>query len=361
MPYADDRIYRKFAELLARIMPFDLAIDEQTADGEEARVSKTSVCGSWGAVAGNIRYFADRFGIPRAAIEGTQIPFDLIRRNVTHGKPAVVYDPQRKRAPLALSRKREYFGFELGRELEPIDEFPPEFAEAARYTLAEALARYEARHLAVKRNRAAIEELREVYRRSGGLTPRLGLHELIELYERMLRDVSSIDEFRAKQLVIDPDAIVPREDRARWLALPDTTLVRGREIPIDYDVEDGAGGVARLRLPEKLARTLVEEELPALDRPLRFVVPRGQRGAVRAATLGELQELLDRPWMADEVELEWERGEPRRGRGGRGHRGSGGRRDQRGATGGRQPRERRHGSGGATADPRRGGRRRGKR
>ena len=30
-------------------MPFDLVIDEQTAWGDEARVSKTSVCGSWGA------------------------------------------------------------------------------------------------------------------------------------------------------------------------------------------------------------------------------------------------------------------------------------------------------------------------
>ena len=41
-------------------MPFDLVIDEETAWGEEARVSKTSVCGSWGAIAGELRYFADR-------------------------------------------------------------------------------------------------------------------------------------------------------------------------------------------------------------------------------------------------------------------------------------------------------------
>ena len=45
-------IRRKWIELLARIMPFDLVIDEHTADGQEARVSKTSVAGSWGAVAG---------------------------------------------------------------------------------------------------------------------------------------------------------------------------------------------------------------------------------------------------------------------------------------------------------------------
>ena len=42
-----------------------------------------------------------------------------------------------------------------------------------------------------------------------------------------------------------------------------------------------------------MARTLTEEELPALDRPLRFVVTRGARGAARGDTLGELQEELD--------------------------------------------------------------------
>ena len=75
-------------------------------------------------------------------------------------------------------------------------------------------------------------------------------------------------------------------------------------MPIDYDVEEVDGrprGVARLRLPEKLARTLTEEELPALDRPVRFIVLRGPRGAVRATTLDELQEVLDRPWSPDEV------------------------------------------------------------
>jgi ATP-dependent helicase HrpA len=60
--------------------------------------------------------------------------------------------------------------------------------------------------------------------------------------------------------------------------------------------------VARLRLPEKLARTLTEDELPVLDRPVRFVVLRGQRGAIRARTLDELQDALDRPWSPDETD-----------------------------------------------------------
>src|SRR5207244_5612024 len=74
LPYAREETRAAFAELVARIMPFDLVIDEETADGREARVSKGSVCGGWGAVAGRLRYFAERFGVPRDSIEGTQLP-----------------------------------------------------------------------------------------------------------------------------------------------------------------------------------------------------------------------------------------------------------------------------------------------
>ena len=81
LPYASKDIRRAWAELLARFMPFDLVIDEHTADGQEARVSKTSVAGSWGAVAGALRFFADRFGVPRASIEGTTLSYDLVREH----------------------------------------------------------------------------------------------------------------------------------------------------------------------------------------------------------------------------------------------------------------------------------------
>jgi uncharacterized membrane protein YgcG len=307
LPIAGEGIARQFADLLARIMPFDLVIEERTASGEEARVSKTSVCSSYGAIAGELRYFADRMGIPRAAIEGTQIPYDLIKKYATHEPPELVFDPHRKRSPLVLRRQIRYFGFELGREEEPIEIFPPELAALARQKIAESLARFEARHPAVKRNRAAIEEIRDVYRRSGGTTPRLSLAELTALYAKMLERAQSVDDVRAAPLVIDPDAIVPAAVRTRWLALPSLTTVRDQEVPIEYDVEDGENGrmgVARLRLPEKMARTLHESELPKLDRPLRFAVHRGARGSLRGASLDELQELLERPWMPEEVERE---------------------------------------------------------
>jgi hypothetical protein len=304
MVLARDHIQRKFTELLARFMPFDLVIDEETADGMSARVSKTSVCGSWGGIAGEIRYFADRSGIPRAAVEGTQIPMHLIRKYATRGVTQIAYDPKRKGGQLLLTHSLEYFGFELEREIEPLEVFPEEFAVRARHALAEALASGEARHPAVKRNRAAIEEIRETYRRSGGQTPRFGLAELTAWYERQLAQVRSMDEFRNARLKLDPDEVVPREVRERYLALPSTVEIRDREIDIDYDVEDRDGrptGVARLRLPEKLARTIGESELPVLDRPLRFVVIRGQRGAIRADSLEQLQEILERPWSPDEI------------------------------------------------------------
>ncbi|MFL5528452.1 MAG: DEAD/DEAH box helicase [Gemmatimonadaceae bacterium] len=305
MVNARDHIYRKFTQLLAQYMPFDLVIDEHTADGTEARVSKTSVCGSWGAIAGNLRFFADRSGIPRAAIEGTQIPMELIRRYATRGKVEITYDARRKHGPLVLKRSVEYFGFELENELETVEEFPPEQASEARHILAEALARGEARHIAVKKNRDSIEEIREAYKRSGGETKRLGLPELTALYEEQLADVNSMDDFRSARLVVDREKFVPRDVRDRLDRLPNQIIIRDRDVDIDYDVEERDGerrGVARLRLPEKIARTLTEAEIPALDRPIRFVVLRGQRGAVRADTLDELQDRLAQPWSPDEVE-----------------------------------------------------------
>ena len=305
MRLAGDDTRRAFAGLLAQVMPFDLVIDEQTASGDEARVSKTSVAGSWGPIAGELRYFADRFGIPRASIEGTQIPMELIKRNAARGEAVLVYDPERRKSPLMIQRQLEYFGFELSREVEGIYEFPPELAAQARHVIAESLAKSEARHPAVKRNRTAIEEIREVYRRSGGETPRLGLAELTAMYEAKLANVNSLDDLRSAQLELDLDSLVPPQVRAKYLALPGTVQVRDREVEIDYDVEERDGqryGVARLRLPEKLARTLSEEELPVLDREVRFVVPRGQRGSVRADSLDQLQEVLERPWTDEEVE-----------------------------------------------------------
>jgi len=318
MVNAGEEALRSFQMLLAQFMPFTLVIDEQTASGDEARVSKTSVCGSWGPITGEIRYFADKFGKPRASIEGTQVPYELLRPYAVVTEGELVYDPNSKRAPLSLRRRVEYQGFELEREVEAVDEFPPELAAKARHVLAEALARGEARHPGARSNQEAIESVRETYRRSGGTTPKLGLAELTAHYERQLAQVNSINDFRHTTVRLDPDEFVPRDVRERYAALPSSATVRDREIEIHYDVEetpDGLEGVARLRLPEKLARTLTDQELPKLDRPLRFIVTRGARGAARAKTLEELQEELDRPFTEKEIaEIERNADEHRRER-----------------------------------------------
>jgi ATP-dependent RNA helicase HrpA len=296
----------RFQELLAQFMPFTLVIDEETASGEEARVSKTSVAGSWGAIAGEVRYFADKSGVPRASVEGTQIPMALIRRYATEGESELVFDPNSKRAPLVLRRRVTYHGFDLEREVQPIDEIPPELVEKALHALAEGLARGDARHVAAKNDRVAIEEIRESWRRSGGKTPKLGVEELTAIYKKQLaeQNVRSFSDFRRARLGIDAESIVPRRERERYLSLPDFVEIRGREIPIRYDVEENDSGrraVARLTLPEKIARTMSEAELPQLDRPLRFVVTRGARGAARADDLDALREELDRPFTEQEL------------------------------------------------------------
>jgi uncharacterized membrane protein YgcG len=120
--------------------------------------------------------------------------------------------------------------------------------------------------------------------------------------------------------------------------MPGAVEIRDRTVPMDYDVEEQDGRlvpVVRLRVPEKLARTMIQEEVPSLDRPVRFVVPRGQRGSVRADTLDDLQHKLDLPFTDDERERRPEASESRpgadrvgtsrkggdRGRGGGGDRG----------------------------------------
>ncbi|MDC0710019.1 DEAD/DEAH box helicase [Stigmatella sp. ncwal1] len=304
MPFAGERVHHRFAELLARFMPFELVIDEQTAWGDEARVSKTSMCGIRGAVAGPLRYFADRQGNTRAAIEGTQVPMGLLRKYARRSKPELAYSSEYR----ALIREwsLEYSGFELEHELEVLRAWGPELADSARRALADALARGETRHAAVRRNQQGIDQVREAWRRSGGSTAKLGVPELAALYEARLEGLSTMDEFLSRPLDLDLEAWVPPEVREALRALPGTVSIREREVPLSYEVEPGTAGaprgVVRLHLPEKLARTLVEEELPMLDRPVRFMVSRGQRGTVRAETLLELQELLEMPWMQEEIE-----------------------------------------------------------
>jgi hypothetical protein len=293
LPHGDRKTLELFADLLAKILPFDLVIDEQTPDGREARVSRSSVCGSWGAIAGTLRYFADRFGVPRASIEGTQIPDRAIRRYAQRGRPTVVFERQRRREGLMIERTVEYFGFTLDREVEHLHSpFPEDLADAARRGLVDALVAGETPHPDQGKIRRALERFGHYWRRSGGRLSQAESTHLKDQLAGQLTAVDSWDAFINARLVLDPDHAIPESERIRLDALPSSIFLYGDRAPVDYDVEPGVGGVVRVRLKEGQARRLHPRDLPPFDRPVRFTVTRGKHEAVRASSIDELRSSL---------------------------------------------------------------------
>jgi len=285
---------QRWGEMLARVMPFDLVIDERTADGQEARVSKTSVAGSWGAVAGNLRYFADRFGVPRAGIEGTTLPYDLIRRHGAWGSPSVSIGGPRRHQRLAVSRSLSYFGFHLETETELIEgEIPRELLPAALDALTDAVLAGETVHPDQSRLRRALAELDELWRRSGGTLQAAGREHVRGLIRAQLAGVTDWASFLGARLRLEPAELVEEATRAALSELPSAARVKGDTVALEYDME-GADPVVRLRLREGQARRLEVRDLPALDRPLRFEVVRGNQPPVRSATLAGLKAELGR-------------------------------------------------------------------
>src|SRR6266849_4676288 len=292
LPFARDQTLAAFADLVAKIMPFDLVIDEETADGQEARVSRGSVCGSWGAVAGSLRYFADRFGVPRASIEGTQIPEQAIRRYARRSPPSVVFQRQRRREGLAAAREVHYFGFLLERDVEPLaSPFPRELVDAARQALVAALLAGETAHPDQGRLRRASEKLGEYWRRSGGTLAAAATARVAERITAQLTRVSSWEDFLATRLDLDVEALIPESERARLDGLPASVHLYGDRVPLEYVVEEGVG-LVRLRLKEGQARRLQWRDLPTFDRPVRFAVVRGRHPAVRGESPEELRRQL---------------------------------------------------------------------
>ena len=319
LPYASKDIRSRWADLIARIMPFDLVIDGHTADGHEARLSKTSVAGSWGAIAGALRFFADRFGVPRAAIEGTTLPYDLVRRYAALGPPKVVLGGPRKNQRLAIERRRRYFGFDLETVVEPIDgEVPAELRPAARDVLTQALIAGETIHPEQSRIRRVLAELDELWRRSGGTLRALSPDELRTRIRQQLEKVKSWADFPRIRIVLDAAELIDAETRERLEALPGRLHLRGDAVPLDYEVENGAG-VARVRLREGQARRLRVDEIPRLDRPLRFAVQRGRHPPILADTIPALQALLKRAPKTPDEERPGSYRDGRRGRGRRRH------------------------------------------
>ena len=251
MPRVSDGIERRFVDLLAKIhavRPRDRRAHRAT--GDEARVSKTSVAGSWGAISGTLRYFADALRQSARGDrgdEGADGARQAVRDDERAGarvRPAAQAVAARDGAPGGLLRLR------ARARARAVDEFPAGLDGEARRVLAEALARGEARHAAVPRNRQAIEEVREAYRRSGGATPRLGQAELAAWYATQLaRRAQPARVSRGAAAVRRGRRSCRTSERARLSALPGAAEIRDRAVPMHYEVEetpDGPLGVVRL-------------------------------------------------------------------------------------------------------------------
>jgi hypothetical protein len=279
-------------------MPFDLTMEGETAAGERVRLSSSSVCNSRGAIAGVVRYFADRFGVPRAAIEGTNLPFGLIKRYARRGEPRVEFREGRKRAGLLVTRTTEFAGFVLDSERRPLNgPFPDELRVPARRALARALIEGSTPHPNHRSVARVAARLSEYWRRSSGTLERARPKAVRSAIEKQLSAVDSWEQFIETPVALDLDACIPEAERQALDALPNSALVFGDRVPLEYELE-GDVGVVRLRLREKQARRLRGRDLPRVDRPLRFSVFRGRREVVRAGDLEGLQSALEKLPMA---------------------------------------------------------------
>lgn len=295
LPYVSKELRQRFVELVARVMPFDLVIDEHTADGQEARVGKTSQAGGWGAVAGVLRFFADRFGTPRASIDGTTIPYELVRRFARRERRRVEVAGPRKHQTLMVMHTLTYFGFELDTIEEPLSgPIPAELRPAAVEAMIEGLIDGSAVHPDHGRVRRAVRELDEYWRRSGGSAEGASPERVRTAIGAQLEGVSSWAEFQARRLELDPADHVDLPTRVRLDALPGTVHLLGDATALEYDIDRGRG-IVRIRLREGQARRLREDQLPPFDRPVRFQVVRGGEAPLEAESLEMLGALLRKP------------------------------------------------------------------
>jgi len=259
--------------------------------GEPVTVSRGSVCGAWGGIAGAIRYFADRSGQARAAIEGTQLPFDLMRRYARTEGPEVVYDADRRRSPLSAVRRVRYFGFDLDREVEPLEEIPAELRGAARAALVEALMTGRARHRDAKALRHTLDRLGELYRRAGGDLPGADGASIRTELGRRLAGLEHFGDFARADVALEVEQFVRPERRRQLEALPAWVEVGGERCPVDYEIEDGVA-TARIRMRERAARQVQASDIPVLDRPVGLTVLRGKRPALRVDSVDALRKQL---------------------------------------------------------------------
>lgn len=292
LPRITRELKQAWVDLLARVQPFALVIDEQTTNGEEVRTSRTSLAGNWGAISGNLRYFADRHGIPRASIEGTTIPTELVRHYATWGPEKLILLGHRKRQSLALASTLSYFGFDLEQRHRSLnDKIPSSWLESVRHLLATSLRDGVIFHPDASLIQRTFQTARYYWNRSGGVIRSLEADSLLELLRAQLDDIGSWEEFQQIRVSLDLDHLLNAAERRRLDALPDSIRVFGDQVPLEYEMS-GNQPTARLWLRSGQLRRLRSTDLPQLDRPLTFGIRQGDH-LLQANSLLELKALLD--------------------------------------------------------------------
>jgi len=199
-----------------------------------------------------------------------------------------------------IERRRVYFGFELETEIETIEgEIPEHLQSAARDVLSQVLWEGETIHPDQNRLRKTLAEMDELWRRSGGTLSTVAPDSLRSRIRQQLERVRSWEDFLRTRVTLDPHELVDADTRRELEALPSRLHLRGDAVPLDYEIQDGIA-VARVRLREGQARRLRTDELPRLDRPLRFAVQRGRHAPLLADTIPTLHAMLRRPLKAEE-------------------------------------------------------------
>jgi ATP-dependent helicase HrpA len=294
LPRASTHIARSFQDLLARVMPLDLVIDGETAHGERVKLSNSSVCSAHSAVAGRLSYFADRYGTPRAAIEGTSIPHELIQNYASRGEPEIELRNRRGRPRLSLVRASRYAGFVLERRRTSIvDTFPEGLEDATRREIARRVVEGITAHPNQERVSKVVQKLEDYWHRSGGALAEVHPQQVEDRILAQLQQVSSWQNFVDTVLHLSIEDCLTSEQRVSLDSLPTTATIKGNQIPLRYEME-GTTPVVRLRFREALARRVLDRHLPILDRPIRFSVIRGKREVIQAASIEELQQRLRR-------------------------------------------------------------------
>ncbi|MFQ5552041.1 MAG: hypothetical protein ACE5FJ_12480, partial [Gemmatimonadales bacterium] len=313
LPRPTSKVHNRFVDHLAEVMPFDLAVDGELSNGQRVRVSKTSTCDRWGAVCGTVSLFAGDDGEVRAAIEGSNIPLELIQRYAVGGPPKVEYLPRGKRGPLMLSHVREYHGYEVERSREVIegpfdDTRQPEVVRC----LAEALLAGSTDHRAQREIVRAANRIGDYYNRSRGELSRATHENMLRDLTKQLSRIRTYADFLSAPVVLKVSNFVAAEARMALDALPSYLEVGGRRAPLVYEL-GGDRAWGRHVLKPKQAAQLEPNELERLDRPVRFTVVRGSRREIHASSLGGLHKLLRKLELRDQDRRRG--GRHRRGRG----------------------------------------------